>query len=131
MAKPFLSTMEVSSLEILITKEVDMCSRESTVSACEWIPAGWSSEQPALEEGVPASIVERLELGDLKGPCQRKVFYDSIRLSGFECYIPYKTKWQFLVSLVNEVTSSHAVKALMAAIRFKQFYIKNFSEHVF
>ena len=41
--------------------------------------AGWGSEQPGLEGGVPA-YSRGLELGDLKGPFQPKPFYDSVIL---------------------------------------------------
>jgi len=112
-AKPLLSIMEVSSWEILVAKLVDQCSRESIGSACEWVRDGWGSEQPDLEAGVPTSTVGRLELGHLKGPFQSKLFYDSIRWSGLDCYSPHKPQWYFLVSLVTEVMSSHAVQALI------------------
>jgi len=38
--------------------------------------AGWGSEQPGLERGVPACS-RGLELDDLKGPLQPKPFYNS------------------------------------------------------
>ena len=38
--------------------------------------AGWASEQPGLEGGVPA-YSKGLEDNDLKGPFQPKPFYDS------------------------------------------------------
>ena len=37
--------------------------------------AGWGCEQPGLEGGVPA-YNRGLELHDLKGPFQPKLFYD-------------------------------------------------------
>ena len=41
--------------------------------------AGWEFEQPGLEGGIPA-YSRGLELGDLKGPFQPKLFYDSMIL---------------------------------------------------
>ena len=39
--------------------------------------AGWGSEQPGLEGGVPA-YSRGSELGDLTGPFQPKPFYDVV-----------------------------------------------------
>ena len=39
--------------------------------------AGWGFEQPGLVGGVPA-YSRGLELDDLKGPFQPKLFYDSV-----------------------------------------------------
>ena len=38
--------------------------------------SGWGCEQPVVEGGVPA-YGRGLALGDLKGPFQPKLFYDS------------------------------------------------------
>jgi len=43
--------------------------------------AGWDCEQPGLEGGVHA-YSRALELGDLKGPFQPKLYYDSMVCQG-------------------------------------------------
>ena len=62
--------------------------------------AGWGCEQPGLEGGVPA-YSRGLELGDLKGPSQPKLFYDTMFYIGILCIKSFH--WTFF-------SVSHSVK---------------------